>query len=210
MTFPDIRDTVIKLISATRLNTQEKGLSRMRQFVDMLNAAKISFVWDCYSDSDPEIKGITHHPMQTNIRQQIRDADYLVQLSDEEGFCYSIVEALEEGTAVITTPIEVLDELGFVDGKHGYIFGFDMSARGDIQRLLQVPSFAYIYNNEPIKKQWYSILGKGKNMDSVRIRCVKRFRDMTLDKYMEVDEECVINARRAEEIISSGYAVRCI
>jgi len=207
MTYPDIRDTVIKLISATRLNTQEKGLERMRQLVNMMNAAKIPFIWECYSDSDPEIKGITHHSMQTNIRQQIRDADYLVQLSDEEGFCYSIVEALEEGTAVITTPIKVLDELGFVDCKHGYVFGFDMS--GNIKRLLNVPTFTYSYDNDPIKKQWLSILGKGKGEAAVRIRCVKRFRDMTLDKYMEVDEECVVNARRAEEIISSGYAVRC-
>ena len=196
---------VLHLISATRLSTPEKGQDRMRQLVRMLKAADIDYVWDVYSDSDPKIKGITYHPMTTEIRPLIRNADYLVQLSDNgEGFCYTIVEALEEGTAVITTPIDVLPEIGFKENKHGYIFGFDVA--GNIKRILNVPKVEYTYNNAPIKKQWGCILGKGTNKNvPVKIVCTRTYKDMTLGRTVEEGETLILNHRRAQEIVNATY-----
>ena len=204
MTFSD--DKTLHLISATRLKTQEKGLERMKHLCYLLRQAKIPFVWECYSDITPDIKYITHKNMIPDIRQKIRSADYLVQLSDDEAFCYSIVEALEEGTAVITTPLSVLSEIGFKEGTHGYTFGFDME--GDIQRLRTVPEFEYKYNNEPIKKRWGNLLGNSsvKNTHPITIQCIKRYRDVQLDRYVEEGEILTLNPRRAQEIIESGYA----
>lgn len=198
---------VLHLISATRLSTPEKGQGRMRELVRMLKAADIDYVWDVYSDSDPKIKGITYHPMTTEIRPLMRNADYLVQLSDNgEGFCYTIVEALEEGTAVITTPINVLPEIGFKENKHGYIFGFDMA--GDIKRILNVPKVEYTYNNAPIKKQWGCILGKGTNKNApVKILCTRTYKDMTLNRTVEEGETLILNHRRAQEIVTATYGI---
>lgn len=202
MTCPD--DTVLHLISATRLTTNEKGKERMRKLCMMLNEAKIPYIWDCYSDITPDIKYITHCPMTTDIRTPIRNATYLVQLSDEEGFCYSIVEALEEGTPIIATPLKVLNELGIKDGVHGHIVPFDMNF--DVKSLLNIPKVDYRYDNEPIKKQWQKILGKGTGNRAVTIRCTKRYRDMAFDRQIEEGELLTVNYMRAMEIISSGYA----
>ena len=203
MTYGD--NNILHLISATRLKTSEKGLDRMKTLCRMLKQARIPFEWECYSDMDPHINGITHKSMTPDIRSKIRNADYLVQLSDNEGFCYSIVEALEEGTAVITTPIEVLTEIGFKNNKHGYVFDFDMS--GDIERLKTIPTFEYTYSNKPIEETWGCVLGEGsvKNTRPVTIRCVRRYKDVVLDRYIEVGDILTLNPRRAKEIIEAGY-----
>ena len=199
-----VDETVLHLISATRLSTNEKGMERMKKLCSMLKQANIPFTWDCYSDVAPDIKDITYHTMTPDVRILIHNATYLVQLSDEEGFCYSIVEALKEGTPIIATPIKVLDELGIKDGIHGHIVPFDMNF--DVKTLLDIPKVEYKYNNEPIKKQWQKILGQGNGSQSVNIRCIKRYRDMALDRHVEVGEILTVNHMRAMEIINSGYA----
>lgn len=197
----------LHLISATRLKTPEKGLTRMKLLAQKLRAAGIDFMWDCYSDTDPNIKGVTYHPMVTDIRPHIRYADYLVQLSDNgEGFCYSIVEALEEGTPVICTRMDVLSEIGFKENEHGYTFDFEMIE--EVNRLLTIPKVNYTYNNDPIKKQWGGLLGKATKEKTapVNIRCTKRFKDMQLDRQIEEGDILKLNPKRAQEIIDAHYA----
>lgn len=208
MTYTDLNPAALRFVSATRLNTPEKGLERMKAFVKLLNEANIPYQWEIFTDSDPNIPGTIYKPMTVDIRREITKADYLVQLSDEEGFCYSIVEALEEGTAVITTPLSVLPEIGFKDGIHGYIFGFDLS--GDIQRIMNVPKFEYYYNNLTIRGQWARLLGKPKdeNAHRVKIKITKPFRDMSIGRMVTEGEIWIINTRRAEEIINAGYATQ--
>ena len=194
------------LVTASRLKTPEKGRDRMAQLVHMLKVAGISFRWDCYSDVDPQIKGITYLPMTSQIRHVISAADYLVQLSDNvEGFCYSIVEALQEGTAVITTAMDVLPEIGFKDGEHGYVFPLDMDR--DMSCLLNVPKFIYTYDNSRSKAQWCKLIGKSQGVDgAVQVHCIKPYRDMTLDRYIQQGEVLTVSRSRANEIISAGYA----
>ena len=203
MTYKD--KSVLHLISATRLSTAEKGLERMKQLVSMLKRANIRFEWDCYSDTQPNTKGINYKGLTTDIRAKIKGADYLVQLSDEEGFCYSLIEALEEGTAVITTPIKVLDELGIKDKVHGYIVPYNMDF--DVKQLLNIPDINFKYNNEPIKKQWQQVFGKGSGTETMTIRCTNSYRDMQLNRHIDVGEVLKLNKRRALEIINSKYAV---
>lgn len=195
----------LRLISATRLKAPIKGMERMKALAHMLRAAGIDFTWDVYSDVDPDIKGVTYHPMTTEIRQHIHDADYLIQLSDNgEGFCYTIVEALEESTAVITTPLDVLPEIGFKEGEHGYIFGFDMS--GDVKRLLDVPKVNFTYDNKPIKKQWGKVLGRGQNKNApVKVKCIRAYKDMILNRQIAEGDILTLNYRRAKEIVDASY-----
>ena len=205
MTCQDNRS--LQLISATRLKTPEKGKDRMKQFAYMLKAAGIDFQWDCYSDIDPDVKGITYHPMTTDIRRHIHNADYLVQLSDNgEGFCYSIVEALEEGTAVITTPLDVLQEIGWIEGEHGYTFGYDLS--GDITRILSIPKVEYTYDNDSIRRQWGYLLGKGRNKNTpVRLKVTRTYKDMSIGRQVAEGEVLTLNRRRADEIVASHYGI---
>lgn len=204
MTCRDVN--VLHLVSATRLSTKEKGLDRMKILCAMMLKAGINFEWDCYSDIDPGIKGITHKGLTTDIRQKIKAADYLVQLSDEEGFCYSIIEALEEGTPIITTPISVLSELGIKDKEHGHIIPFDM--KFDVQDLLEIPKVNYTHNNEQIVKEWGKILGKGNGDKPVSIQCTKGYKDMLLQRCVTEGEIITLNHHRADEVINSGFARR--
>lgn len=195
------------LVTASRLKDPEKGRDRMEKLVHMLKAAGIPFKWDCYSNVDPQIKGITYLPMTSQIRHVIAAADYLVQLSDNEGFCYSIVEALQCGTAVITTPLDVLPEIGFKDGVHGYIFPMDMNR--DVQCMLNVPRFVYTYDNEPSRQKWMQLIGKSEGVhESVRLKCIKPYQDMILGRRIQQGEVITVSRIRAEEIIKCEYAVK--
>ena len=119
---------VLNLISATRL-TAEKGYDRMVKLADALDEAGIPFHWTVYTDIPRAFpnKSVSIMKHRLDILDFIADADYLVQLSDTEGYSYSIVEALSVGTPVICTEIPVAQEQGIVDGVTGFILPFDMS-----------------------------------------------------------------------------------
>ena len=195
---------VLSLISVTRLSTKEKGLDRMKQLCYKLKEARINFEWDLYGDFDPGIKGITYKGQTTDIRKKIRAADYLVQLSDAEGFCYSIVEALEEGTPIISTPLPILKELGIKDKVHGHIIPFDMDF--DISIITDIPPVKFLFDNTPSLEAWRKKLGKATGKGTVNIQCVSRYRDMTLGRYIEQGEILTLSRRRASEVIECGFA----
>lgn len=194
----------LSLISATRLSTKEKGMDRMKRLCYMLKEAHINFEWDLYGDFNPGIKGIEYRGQTIDIRKKIRAADYLVQLSDDEGFCYSIVEALEEGTPIICTPLPILKELGIKDKVHGHIIPFDMDF--DITIITDIPPVKFLFDNVPSLEAWRKKLGKATGKGTVNIQCVSRYRDMTLDRYIEPGEILTLSRRRASEIIECGYA----
>lgn len=202
LTCPD--DTCLHLISATRLTTAEKGHQRMKQLCRMLKDAHIDFTWDLYGDRDPCINGITYKGLTVDIRNKIRSADYLVQLSDDEGFCYSIIEALEEGTPIICTPIKVLEELNIHNKEHGHIVPFDMDF--DINIIRDIPKVNYTFDNISSLEAWRKKLGKGTGQGITVIECIHKYRDIQLDRYVEEGERFTVNRRRATEIIESGYA----
>lgn len=120
---------VLHLVSATRL-TPEKGYERMIKLCDALDAEGIPFIWLVFTDQ-PKVPPHPHMvvlpAMVNGILDYIADADYLVQLSDTEGYSYTIVEALSVGTPVIATDFLVAREQGIEDGKTGWILPMDMS-----------------------------------------------------------------------------------
>lgn len=117
---------LLKLISPTRLS-EEKGLWRIQQMVEDLDASGIPYRWDIFTNDKVKLKSnnVVIHKPQLNMAPYIQDADYLVQLSDTESYCYSVVEALTLGTPVICTELPVLEELGIRDVEHGIIVSLD-------------------------------------------------------------------------------------
>ena len=119
---------VLNLISATRLSP-DKGYNRMLQLADALEKANIPYMWTIFTDL-PKDTGHPYMvcvPTRLDILDFVANADYLVQLSDSEGYSYSIVEALSVGTPVICTEFGVAKEQGVENGKTGFILPFDMS-----------------------------------------------------------------------------------
>ena len=155
----------LTLISATRLSKVsafEKGHARMIKLAEMLEDADIPYIWMIFSDEgmNPKRPNMVVFPPTLDIAPYLKKADYYVSLSDAEGFGYSMVESLINGTPIISTPIDVLPEIGFENEKHGYIVPFDMSF--DVRKLLNIPKVEYKRTNTESVKKWRSILGNKK------------------------------------------------
>ena len=217
MTWHDPEDSALLLISATRTQTFEKGMKRMADFGRLLEKRGIPFVWLYFADGP--IRGAAQNMIQMpptmDIQPFIQAADYLVQLSDAEGFCYSIVEALEAGTPVLTTPIPVLEEIGFEDGVNGYTLPFVITDDLKLDRILlrSLKGFEYKYDNEARVKQWRKILGNTKPKrkynpkDKIMVRIVKPYYDMYLSRDMRPGEQILMVKDRAEIVSDAGYGV---
>lgn len=199
---------VLKLVSATRL-TPEKGYDRMVNLAAQLEAANIPFHWLIFTDSKRSFPNpnVTVLPARMDVLDYIADADYLVQLSDTEGYSYSIVEALSVGTPVIVTDIPVAAEQGVVNGKTGFILPFDMS---------EVPIDA-IYKGlrkftcAPRESHYETVLAKGKaevneRNDIVTMEVVQRYNDLQLGRVLDRGEVIDVTPERADVLIAKGLA----
>lgn len=214
---------VLKLISATRL-THEKGYERMVKLARMLKYNNIPYVWYVFTN-DKKIDSDLFVKMSPaiNIKDYIAGCDYLVQLSDTESFCYSIVEALELSVPIIATNLPVLKELNIKNNEHGFIIPFNMSDIDVVEIYNRVGTFFIDYkiNNTEIINQWMGIIGKPKEFikykyegDKImRIEITKKFQDtQEIDingkkKMRNVGDIIDVKKERADFIVNSGYAV---
>lgn len=192
---------VLRLISATRMKS-EAMYDRMITFADALTAAGIPFIWTVYTDkpkpfSNPNVICL---PTRLDILDYIADADYLVQLTDTEGYSYTIVEALAVGTPVITTAIPVAEEQGVINGKTGFVLPFNMS-------WIPVEDIYKGINMDPVKprEDKYSDLfvpGEAEYTpspdDILTVRCIKMYQDLELGELVTVNQLFDTTRKRAE------------
>lgn len=209
----DTRDMLI-LVSATRLDTPEKGQDRMVQLANMMRRKNIPFVWFVFSNyplkNIPE--GVIMMNPTLNIREYIKKADYVVQLSDTEAFCYTLVESLLEGTPLICTDLPVLAELGIKDGENAHVLPMDLSEY-DVTKLLDVPSFSYTYNNGLIVSKWKKLLGNTKPTGSYKpeptriVQIIQQYRDIELNRTLSIGEVVTMSVDRALKVQEAGYGI---
>lgn len=148
---------VLNLISATRL-TREKGKNRIIELAKQLDEHNIPYIWTIYTDDTNAIDNpnIVYRRPTLNIVPYIANSDYLVQLSDNEGYCYSVVEALSVGTPVIVTDLPVLKEIG-VNKDNGFVLPLDMK-NIPIEEIYN-KEFDFTYTTK--KDTWDQILEPG-------------------------------------------------
>ena len=195
---------VLNLISATRL-TPEKGYDRMVILADALERAGIPFRWFVYTDSKRTFdnKNVITMPPRLDVLDFIADADYLVQLSDTEGYSYSIVEALSVGTPVICTALPVAEEQGVVNGKTGFILPMDMSDIPIAAIYKGLRKFSY----SPRESHYDTVLSKGEaqyaeeHKGLVNILCKRRYNDLVLGRIVSPGETLEVTPERAEKLI---------
>ena len=192
---------VLNLVSATRL-TKEKGWERMLALANALDDAGIPFQWTVYTDNPNKPSGnpsIALMPPRTDVLDFIANADYYVQLSDCEGYCYSIVEALCAGTPVIVTDFPVAKEIGVINGVNGFIVPMSMESLPIAEIYKGLKKFKY----EPPADRWGELLAKGESdgedlPQSVWIRCKKVYFDLEFNRMMDYGEEWECDMKRAE------------
>src|SRR6478736_4260534 len=102
---PKKKNKILSLITCSRLSG-EKGFERMHIMAKKMDSLGIDYFWNIFGDDShaygkqllkqfddcPNVffKGITTEPYK-----EINKPDYLVQLSDTEGFAYSVYEAMQ-------------------------------------------------------------------------------------------------------------------
>lgn len=165
------RDKVLHLISCSRIY-KNKGLDRMYQLAGELNKAGVRYIWHNFTEIDktglaylknyPQ-NDIFHLPAidHDRLMDYIADSDYLVQLSDAEGYCYAVHEALVVGTPVIVTDIPTFRQ-EIQNGVNGYKVPLNMSYI-DIDNIVNnIPIVSYAQYNvfiDKMKKKWTEYLG---------------------------------------------------
>lgn len=198
---------VLNLICATRL-TAEKGEERIKQLARALDDANIPYLLHIFSDKKdvPISPNIVYVPTRMNIIDYIAKADYLVQLSDAEGYCYSVVEALCVGTPVIVTDCPVFRELGVEHGKNGFILDFDMSNIPVEEIYRGLPKFSYT----PKQDRWGELLAPGESTydpdddDRVPVQCIMGYFDIEMQRNVKEREVWVVPKERAEVLLGVG------
>lgn len=206
---------ILHLVSFTRLSI-EKGYDRICYFVNILKNNNIKFDWKIFSDAEhwkidklncPEV--IFMKPT-LDVYDYMVDADYVVQLSDTEAFCYTVHESLQYGTPVIVTNIDAFKDV-VVDGYNGYKFELDMSnVDSDMLNKIvnNIPKdFVYDERFEELKQKWFEVLGKPVKIDDninhssiVKLKVIENYYDVEIGKDMKIGDIIEADKLRAYEL----------
>lgn len=200
---------MLRLISATRM-TWEKGFGRMKILAEALDKAGIPYTWEIFTDSPERINNpnIVYRQTRLDILNNIANADYLVQLSDTEGYSYSILEALCVGTPVIITDFPSATEMQVENGVNGFILPMDMSEIPLDAIYKGLKKFKYT----PHEDRWGEILVPGagdyeeEKNKPVKVKTVKFYYDIVLERNMQVGEEQFVPVERADKLVELGVA----
>ena len=116
--------------------TNEKGIDKMLEMFDRFEAAGKEFVVFLCSPINQSTKSIQERikrnrrilliPPSPYSQELLRSADFLVQLSHNESYCYSVREALQLKVPCIVSDIPELSKL-IKDGVNGYVLKPDLS-----------------------------------------------------------------------------------
>lgn len=198
---------MLRLISPTRM-TWEKGMGRMRILAELLEANDIPYTWEVFTSDRDRIENpnFVYREPRLDILPQIAAADYLVQLSDTEGYSYSILEALCVGTPVIITDFPSAEEMQVVNGVNGFILPMDMTDVPIAQIYKGLKKFKYT----PHADRWGEILAPGKSdyeeerTIPVKVRCKQYYYDIVLKKYQTPGDEQIVDVERADKLVELG------
>jgi len=160
------KNKILHLVTLSRLSG-EKGFGRMLDLAKQLDDKKIPYTWNVYGNittnfaqhlvsifkhnQNVVFRGVTREPFK-----EINKADYLVQLSDTEGFAYSVYEAMQVKTPCLITPFASGKEQ-ITHGVNGYILPFDMkniNFDDILNKIPKVPDFEELGKEE----DWIKLL----------------------------------------------------
>lgn len=201
------KDDTLHLISATRL-TREKGLKRMQKLAHTLEKNKIKYDWKIFTNRRRECVGgnAIYLEPQLDIAKEIAKADYLVQLSDCEAYCYSVVEALTLGVPVIATDLPVFKELG-LNETNAIICNMEMT-NFDINKLKKDYNFKY----EPPKETWGNHLSNKKEYnpdEKVKVKVLRVYTDVGLGQKLFRNQIVEMTQSRASYLESKDLVEIC-
>ena len=170
-------EDLLILVSATRL-TKIKGKDRMIALANALDNAGIKYIWYVFTNDVNAINNpnVVYMKPRLDVRRWIKKADYVIQLSDTEALCYTMVESLYLGVPVVCTPFPFLDEIGIKNGLNAWILKFDLSNINEV------------VNNMKNKKLNFKFKMKEDRYDELLSHAPSHFEE---DKIMKVKVEAL-------------------
>lgn len=177
------------LISATRL-TKEKGKNRMIKLAEALDQKEIPYLWLVFTNDKNAIDNpnIIYMKPKLDITKYIAKADYLIQLSNNEGYCYSAVEAASLGVPCILTPCPVFEEIGFKDKENCYMLDFDLQNIDEVVNNMVNKKLQFTYT--PKKDSWDKLLVPSKSQYQEELNTIWEVEALdTYEKYFRIDAQ---------------------
>ena len=193
---------ILKLVSATRVS-KEKGYSRMLKLAQELKKNNIRFRWTIFTDLDLynqkpfNLEEIVYMKPSHDFMDYIAEADYGVQLSDTEGYCYFVNECLQYGTPVISTNYPSSYE-SIKDGVNGYLLDMELSNLNINKIVNNIPK-NFIYKEKCSAKDWESFLNKRVSIPKAE------FKVIALEDYYDKRPEFIIKDKFYHNKL--GYAL---
>ena len=194
----------IILMSATRL-TKEKGWERMKKLAKAMNQEGINFMWFIFTDGpkEPE-ENMYFLPTRLDITNKIAACDAFVQLSDNEGYCLSVVEALKRNVPVIATKLPVFEELG-VNQENAVFIDHEMK-NIPFEEIKNIRTKKFTYSEPQDKRGEYLVKGEPTYLQrKIRIRATAEFkkrnlRDIELGRIPKEGEEWYVDEERYQTL----------
>lgn len=153
---------MIRFITAARIS-KEKGFNRVLKLCELLTKEGIEYEWKVYGQPKGNYGKdiINKAPEQLkfmgykdNLTQETKQADYMVLLSDTEGFPYATYEALSLLTPCIVTDFPSAKEQ-ITDGINGWILDMDLSNwKKILQKPIKLTKFVELSN----EKDWINLI----------------------------------------------------
>src|SRR5574344_2470853 len=221
----EIKETkpILKLVSATRLSA-EKGYDRMLKLIEELKKRKIKFRWIIFTNLENykikpiECEEVIFMKPRYDLEEYIKEADYIVQLSDTEGFSYTINESLQYGTPTLKTAFDSIYE-SVEDGISGYILPFELFETGTkeewdkyLDKIVNKIPKDFKYESKCKTDDWLKLLGnpdskykaikKERKSKMKKIKALQNYTDSLLKKDIVKGEEYIVDNERAEVIIN--------
>lgn len=188
----------LMFVSATRL-TAEKGWERMRKLAEVLDENEVNYLWFVYTNSPKKpLKNMVFVEPRLDITSKIGGYDAFIQLSDNEGYCLSVVEALLQGVPVIVTDLPVLKEIG-VNSSNSVILDFGME-NIPIDEIKAIDKKKFVYKQPEDK--WDEVLDHSQ-AEEVKVKALKGFEhifDSQLGRYPAEGEELTLTKSRYWQI----------
>lgn len=155
----------LSFITLSRFS-KEKGYERIIKMAELLRG--VDYVWNIYGDNTTkyakgiisklsEYPNIKYRGVTTNAKEEIAKHSYLVQLSDTEGFCYSMYESLSVLTPVIVTNFNSAYEM-VVDGVNGYILDMQLS-NFCVNKIKNIPLIKS-FKEKSTEKDWINFINE--------------------------------------------------
>jgi glycosyltransferase involved in cell wall biosynthesis len=159
--YPKNKNKVLTIVTACRLS-KEKGIERCIALSKLL---PFDHEWIIYGETpNTSYKqqlqslafntSIKFRPFTNDPHPIFANADWVAQLSDTEGFCYTIQESLYQRTPILATPFPSISE--FKNKKSIQIIDFDLK-NINFESILNPPNIGkYVPNSTP--NDWIKFL----------------------------------------------------